>query len=206
MNRKVLLFLLFIMTGCIAFSASPASRADMIHKYGPVPSAILEPLESSDKTTLYSIYLRIREKFWQAKVDHQSRDKTCFANQRVLKGAIDLFNLDHVSPEQQLCKIDHENVVNADNSLYTQKYLKNILLMADLKCRMCNYGDLSKDGIIYCEYHGTDPKVAKELRSLSDYTLASELQLRRELMVVGVILLAVFLLLLHRFRASANRP
>ncbi len=205
MTRKVLFFLLCIVTGSVASSANPASRAEMIKKYGPVPSAILEPSERSDITSFYSICWTVMEKLGRAKVHHQYRDKTCFACQRVLKGAIDLYNQEHASPGQQIGKIDHKDVVDADNSLYTQKYLKSVPLMADSKCRMHSYGDLATDGIIYCEYHGTDPMVAKELRALSGYTLASEIQLRRQILIVVGILLAVFLMLFSYFRARANR-
>lgn len=204
MIRKVLLFSLFIMAWNVVFSANQFDRAEMVKKYGPVPSAILEPLERSDIISLSSIYLTLREKLGTAKVDSQHRDKTCFAVQRVLKGAIDLFNQEHASPEQQLCKIDHEAVADTGSPLYTEKYLKSVLRMADVKCRLYNYGDLAKDGIIYCGYHGTEPAVAKELRAVSGYTFVSDIWLHKELFIAGGTLLALFLLLLYHFRTRAG--
>lgn len=205
MIRKVLLYSLFILAGNAAFPANLLDRSEMVKKYGPVPSAILEPLERSDIISLYSIYLTFREKLGTAKVDSQHRDKACFAVQRVLKGAIDLFNQEHALPEQQICKIDHETVVGTDSPLYTGKYLKNVLRMADAKCRLSHYGDLAKDGIIYCGYHGTEPGVAKELRAVSGYTFVSDIWLHKELFIAGGTLIALFLLLLYHFRTRAGR-
>ncbi len=76
-----------------------------------------------------------------------ARDKTCFNNIRVIQGAIEMYNMEHNNELKQLDR-------NTIDELIKGKYLKNEPQKPDSNCDLMSIGDLSKDGIIYCIYHG----------------------------------------------------
>ena len=79
-----------------------------------------------------------------------ARAKACFSNLRVLQGAIEMFNMDETP------KITECNEVTL-NLLVEKKYLKRDFLnyYPEIQCRYISNGDLSENGTVYCEYHGS---------------------------------------------------
>ena len=80
------------------------------------------------------------------------RDKACFSNQRVILGAIEMYNMDHSTFITDL--------VDSDVSTYTsilvkEGYLKSPISRPEYKCKYQSIGDLTDNGMIYCEFHGT---------------------------------------------------
>ena len=74
--------------------------------------------------------------------------KNCFRNQRVILGAIEMYNMDNT---ESICELN-ENVLEI---LYKKKYLYNkIEGSVKGKCKYLNHGDLTQDGFLYCEFHG----------------------------------------------------
>ena len=74
--------------------------------------------------------------------------KVCFSNQRVILGAIEMYNMDNT---ESICELN-ENVLEI---LYKNKYLKQeIKGSVKGKCKYLSREDLTKDGMIYCEFHG----------------------------------------------------
>lgn len=77
----------------------------------------------------------------------QAREKACYANMRVLLGAIEMYNMDHQS---MLTGVD-EGVLS---ELQKQQYLKSSITKPESGCFYGNDGDLTGDGRVTCVMHG----------------------------------------------------
>lgn len=74
-----------------------------------------------------------------------SKLKTCFANIRILQGAIEMYNMDHATMM----------TTNFDmNALVKSNYIKSPIKGPEEKCEYLVEGDLTSDGYIYCANHG----------------------------------------------------
>ena len=71
------------------------------------------------------------------------RDKACFSNQRVIQGAVEMYNMD------SKVKMDNLDI----NLLIKGKYLMQPT-KPESSCEYSNIGDLSDDGFVFCKYHG----------------------------------------------------
>ena len=76
-----------------------------------------------------------------------SRMKSCFSNQRILQGAVEMYNMD-VKTEDMMHYLDQELLVQGK---YLKKKLEN---EPERSCFYLSRGDLAEDGFIYCDYHG----------------------------------------------------
>ncbi|PKL44992.1 MAG: competence protein ComG [Candidatus Riflebacteria bacterium HGW-Riflebacteria-1] len=79
------------------------------------------------------------------KARQQARQKACFANQRVVMGAVEMYNMDS---NKMLGTYDEGKLVSG-------KYLKSSIVPAEKDCTLSESGDLSKEGVIQCNNHGT---------------------------------------------------
>ncbi|MFZ5951051.1 MAG: hypothetical protein ACOYXC_10120 [Candidatus Rifleibacteriota bacterium] len=79
------------------------------------------------------------------------REKACYANMRVILGAVEMYNMDHTSMINDLRDRD---ATSEDGILIQGKYLKSPISRPETKCRYSGY-NLSSDGQIVCEEHGT---------------------------------------------------
>lgn len=78
------------------------------------------------------------------KAREQSRHKACYANQRVLLGAVEMYNMDNPVLMRDL---DIERLVQG-------KYLKGGISKPELGCNYASVGDLTGSGKISCTLHG----------------------------------------------------
>ena len=74
--------------------------------------------------------------------------KECFSNIRVISGAIEMYNMDN---EVMMKELNEENA----NLLIEGNYLRKMPKGSKPLCRYRSSGDLTADGIVYCEYHGS---------------------------------------------------
>ena len=74
-----------------------------------------------------------------------TREKSCFSNQRVIMGAIEMYNMDN---KQMMTSIDFSRLLEG-------KYLKEIPQKPTNECDYFSEGDLSEDGYISCKKHGS---------------------------------------------------
>ena len=72
--------------------------------------------------------------------------KSCFSNQRLLTGAVEIYNMD-AGYDNQMHSLDIE-------ALRKGKYLKYELKTIDHRCKYESEGDLMGDGYIKCRFHG----------------------------------------------------
>ncbi len=78
-----------------------------------------------------------------------AREKACYANMRVLLGAIEMYNMDH---PVMLTTVD-DGVIE---TLRRENYLKSQLSKPETACSYSSEGDLATDkGRITCAMHGT---------------------------------------------------
>jgi len=74
----------------------------------------------------------------------QSRTKACYANQRVLLGAVEMYNMGHTP---MMTALDMEALIKGS-------YLKGEISKPMLECDYKTFGDLSADGFVYCRSCG----------------------------------------------------
>ena len=81
-----------------------------------------------------------------------ARQKSCYSNIRIISGAIEMYNMD--VPTMMLECNDANQAI-----LVTGKYLKKVLVNEpERSCQYSSTGDLTGDGIVTCNYHGSaDP-------------------------------------------------
>lgn len=76
--------------------------------------------------------------------------KQCFRNQRVITGAIEMYNMDN---KEMITDFNPETY----DLLLKGKYLKENW-KDECECEFHTKGDLTYDGFIYCENHGSENK------------------------------------------------
>ena len=85
--------------------------------------------------------------------DTRENNKTCFANQKILLGAIEMYNMD-VPNDQKIKTLDNEAIIN---KLVEKNYLnKKNFNKSKEDCVFLSKGDLTKDGFVFCKKHGND--------------------------------------------------
>lgn len=82
------------------------------------------------------------------KAREQSREKACYANMRVLLGAVEMYNMDN----NELLDVVTENEIPL---LVERKYLKSEPVRPEAGCAYGTVGDLSSQGTLVCALHGT---------------------------------------------------
>ncbi len=72
-----------------------------------------------------------------------ARDKACYSNIRVIQGAVEMYNMD------SSIMMDNLDI----DILKDGRYLKEKPVLPEVSCAYFG-NDLSKDGYVYCGYHG----------------------------------------------------
>lgn len=80
----------------------------------------------------------------------QARKSSCFANQRVLLGAIEMYNMDNTTMKASLSPEDY----GPGGVLVMKGYLSSGLLLPEPGCAYSSVGDLTRGGSIKCAIHG----------------------------------------------------
>lgn len=86
-----------------------------------------------------------------AKARDKARVANCFANQRILLGAIEMYNMDHEKMLTQLSEADAQE----GGILLKNQYLREPINKPEPECSYYSEGDLSKNGKISCKKHGS---------------------------------------------------
>ena len=73
-----------------------------------------------------------------------SKKASCFSNQRVLQGAVEMYNMDHST---MMSTLDIDTLVK-------EKYLHQKPIAPDPQCKYEAVGDLTQDGYVNCKFHG----------------------------------------------------
>ena len=153
---SVLIFFLAAANFVFAKAHNVGSDNEYIKKCGPVPPAFYEAYKRQNPQVnpvgkamakMYDHilhFLGVRSRY-----RHYDPLSKCKANQRILVGAIEMYNMDHREV------IDDITDSGAYNSM---QLLMNGYLKSPLYCdnggKYRSYGPLSEDGIVYCDYHG----------------------------------------------------
>jgi len=137
---------------------------ELIKTAGPVPDAVIAPPEQ----VRYELTVSERlNRLWLEKVIGfrityaAARGKACHANQRVLAGAIEMYNADNA---KTIKAISHADVTSATGTLIVDRYLKSPITPPDPACEYRSYGDLNGPGIIYCTHHGPTREIQDSIR------------------------------------------
>ncbi|GAB1354336.1 hypothetical protein MASR1M12_30740 [Erysipelotrichia bacterium] len=107
------------------------------------------------------------------KAREQARDKACYANQRVLLGAVEMYNMD-AQPDNMMTSLDIDRLVDG-------KYLKNRPHPPESGCRYYSQGNIAETGNIYCQLHGPIEDVAQQMAASPRSDMAAnEMDFKRE--------------------------
>ncbi len=93
-----------------------------------------------------------------------ARRKSCFANIRILQGAVEMYNMDK---EESMKTLDIDLLVKTN-------YLKSIV-PPEMDCQYFSEGNLAEDGKIYCKRHGIIPDPEEE-RKISEKERSEEIK------------------------------
>ncbi|MBP5468968.1 MAG: hypothetical protein J6Z11_06945 [Candidatus Riflebacteria bacterium] len=74
---------------------------------------------------------------------HSSRVKSCWYNNQIITGAVEMYNMDHSTTME---KLDFPLLIK-------EKYLREIPKGSDKECYYTSHGNLCDDGYVYCIYH-----------------------------------------------------
>lgn len=80
-----------------------------------------------------------------------AREKACYANMRVILGAIEMYNMDHTI---MINELRHEDVTSDNGELIKGRYLKHQITPPESNCRYSGK-NLTGSGLIVCDEHGT---------------------------------------------------
>ena len=92
------------------------------------------------------------------KAREQAREKACYANMRVILGAVEMYNMDNTTMMTELKDAD---AATAGGALVKGKYLKSPVNKPEKDCAYSGKG-IDGTGLIECKIHGTiEEKAAK---------------------------------------------
>lgn len=129
----------------------------LVSEAGPVPDAIINPLQplTNDIGAVEKLSRFWKEQIMGFRITYSTaRGKACHANQRVLTGAVEMYNMDKGNTMTRLVPAD---AFDTASPLVTGMYLKSPINRPETKCEYMSYGDLTGPGILYCSQHGTIP-------------------------------------------------
>lgn len=88
------------------------------------------------------------------KAGGMAREKACYANMRILLGAIEMYNMDAKGPpdEPLIDGFKFEEYDSLVEILVDKNYLKSILSRPETKCNYIGK-DILKGGVIRCKIH-----------------------------------------------------
>ncbi len=83
---------------------------------------------------------------------YSARLKACFSNQRIIQGAVEMYNMDNTIPIETA--LPGQAFEQCEELLVKERYLKNYI---DLIEPECSYGffDIVGSGTIFCKKHGS---------------------------------------------------
>ena len=84
------------------------------------------------------------------KARDQAREKACYANMRVILGAVEMYNMDHSDMTDSIAMTD----VQSSGKLVTGEYLKKKISKPTPSCSYSG-SSLTGGGTISCGVHGT---------------------------------------------------
>jgi hypothetical protein len=109
------------------------------------------------------------------KARQQARGKACYANQRVLMGAIEMYMMDN--NDSSKLEFDLETGHINMEELVRTKFLKSPLVPPNQECEYRYLGDPSKTGVPFCVVHGSveDGETMSVEEMVRKYSLENDL-------------------------------
>jgi len=159
-KRSVIMPWLAVIMLLLALSPQPLRANDvekqmreLLAEAGPFPEAVTRPRDPvRTKLSIYERLNRIWHNFMGFRITYATaRGKACHANQRVIAGAVEMYNMDNATMMKTLRNAD----TAASGALVSGLYLKSPIHPPESDCEYLSFGDLTKNGIIYCRRHGT---------------------------------------------------
>jgi Ca-activated chloride channel family protein len=97
------------------------------------------------------------------KARQQARGKACYANMRVILGAVEMYNMDHTDMMTVVTEKELDILVQ-------EGYLKSKITHPTNECAYGTIGDLTNGGYICCLEHGTVEDIPEGTRELAIYS------------------------------------
>ncbi|EKD82865.1 MAG: hypothetical protein ACD_39C01039G0001, partial [uncultured bacterium] len=181
---------------------------ELFNKAGPPPEAIINP----PKPVTYTLSAQERlRRFWREKIlgfritYASARGKACHANQRVIAGAVEMYNVDKGNTMTTLL---HTDATTPSGVLITGLYLKSPVIPVETDCEYRSYGNLTDNGIVYCTQHGATPEYRSALITVTGLKPHSAYQEDEPGFAVAVLAISLFLtaIVLLAFFLKKRKP
>ena len=110
-----------------------------------------------------------------------ARQKACFSNQRIIEGAIEMYNMDNKIPIETA--LPGQAFVQCEEELVKSRYLKNYIELVEPDC---SYGffDILGSGTVFCKAHGSyqlyPHRKSNEDVAMPSYDTSLEIPLSKE--------------------------
>jgi hypothetical protein len=121
--------------------------------------AVPESIAKANADVLNPAYLAVFAAPTFRRARQQARVKACYANQRVLMGAVEMYLMDNSDADKLEFDLETGHI-NIDE-LVRGRYLKSALIPATSECEYRFLGDPAGDGVPFCVVHGSVEDGAK---------------------------------------------
>ncbi len=218
LSRKRLLAMQLLALTLLLLTLSPRPlQADDIEKQmrelladaGPFPEAITRPRDPvRNELSVYERLNRIWHRLLGFRVTYATaRGKACHANQRVIAGAVEMHNMDNAT---MMTTLRHADTAAA-GVLVSGLYLKSPIQPPESDCEYLSFGDLTKNGIVYCRRHGADEPYYKAVVKITGISSQADRQAVNLQIafagLVGLILVSLVVMLVLFFnRRQPSEP
>lgn len=161
MKFKILISLFFVFVSNFTIAEPPDLNhyKALIERFGPVPPVFYEAHKRNTAGDgVIPRLKRVIDKIptvlmsfigYRSHTREYAYTKACFSNQRVLLGAIEMYNMDHT---ENIDSIDDFDTIM--NKLVAEEYLRSPLTCSQNGVYR-SYGRFFEGGIIFCDLHGT---------------------------------------------------
>ena len=182
---------------------------ELLADAGPFPDAVLRPPSTKSGAGIYERFDDSWHRFLVSGLTLAiSREKACFSIQRMIASAVEMYNMDHVALIKTL---QHDDVTMESAPMIRGRYLKTTVNPPEFDCEYLSFGDLTKNGMIYCARHGTTPELYQAITKVSG--LKSLVDARAENLqiafvgLIGLVLVSLVVMLVLFFnRRQPSEP
>lgn len=171
----LILFLFALIPQSLRADDNEKRMRDLLTETGSFPEAVLRPPDPVEaKLSLSERLTRLWHRMLGFRVTYATaRGKACQANQRVIAGAVEMYNMDK---GPMMKNIRHSDVTTSAGVLVSGHYLKNAIQPPEVDCEYRSHGDLTGNGLVYCVRHGTTPELYQAIMKISGLKTPADAQ------------------------------
>ncbi len=160
-----ILFMLAVAPNSLSADDTEKRMRELLADAGPFPDAVIRPPSTKSGSDIYERFDDSWHRFLVSGLTLAiSREKACFSTQRLIASAVEMYNMDNVTLIKTL---QHDDVALESGPMIRGRYLKTTVNPPEFDCEYLSFGDLAKNGMIYCARHGTTPELYQAIMKVS---------------------------------------